>query len=57
MNLYSGFHDEATFGIMKKGEYQPASDFNFDMVAEVICSTPSSSGYLIKLTPRDGEKR
>jgi len=37
--------------IQKKGEYFPASDFNFTLVAEVICSAPSSSGYLIDLTP------
>ena len=37
----------------KKGEYHPASDFNFTLIAEVICSVPSSSGYLVDLTPRD----
>ena len=32
----------------KKGNYKPASDFKFEFIAEVICS---SSGFLIKLTP------
>ena len=50
------FHDdlkENTFGVCKKGVYMPASDFLFDLVLEVICESPSSSGYLIRLTPRN----
>ena len=27
-------------------------DFNFNIVAEVICALPSSSGYLVTLTPK-----
>ena len=46
-----GYRDEDTFGIVKKGKYYSASDFNFTLAAEVICSNPSSSGYLINLTP------
>ena len=53
-----GYHDTAVnFGIMKKDKengkvkYRPASDFGFEILAEVICSNPSSSGYLIQLTP------
>ena len=36
---------------MKRGKFCPASDFKFELVAEVICSEPFSSGYLINLTP------
>ena len=52
----AAFHDdmeENTFGVFKKGTYVPASDFRFDLILEVICETPSSSGYLVKLTPRN----
>ena len=52
--LLTDFFDnvsENTFGAMKKGEYLPASDFLFDLVTEVICDVPSSSGYLVNLTP------
>ncbi len=50
---FSGYHeDEETFGVVKKGgKYYPASDFRFELVVEVISSNPSSSGYLIRLTP------
>lgn len=48
---YPGYRDEDTFGIVKKGRFHPASDFNFTLEAEVICNDPSSSGYLINLTP------
>lgn len=34
-----------------KGIYKPASHFKFQFIAEVICSHPKSSGFLIKLTP------
>ena len=40
---------DKNFGITKKGIYKPASDFKF--IAEVICSHPKSSVFLIKLTP------
>lgn len=62
MQLYShcvDFHDdpkENTFGIMKKGVYLPASGFLFNLVTEVICDVPSSSGYLINLTPRNSSQ-
>lgn len=47
----SGFHDEeCTFGIMKKGSYRPASDFNFEFVAEVLCSNALHSGYMVNVT-------
>ena len=46
-----GYYDCETFGVVKKGRFFSASDFNFKMVAEVICANPSSSGYLVKLTP------
>lgn len=49
--ITTGFHDEDNFGILKKGRYHPASDFNFDLIAEVICSVPASSGYFVHLTP------
>ena len=39
------------FGMTKKGIYRPASDFSFQFMAEVICSSPQSSGFIIKLTP------
>ena len=42
---------DKNFGITKKGIYKPASDFKFNFIAEVICSHPKSSGFLIKLTP------
>ena len=48
-----GFHDGAhTFGIIKKGVIHTASDFNLTIIAEVICSVSSSSGYLVQLTPQ-----
>ena len=54
--LTLGYRDDTdTFGIVKKGKFYPASDFNFTLVAEVICCEPSSSGYLIKLTPAGSE--
>ena len=42
---------DKNFGMTKKGIYKPASDFKFQFIAEVICSHPKSSGFLIKLTP------
>ena len=36
---------------MKKGIYKPSSDFNFEFVAEVLCTNPNSSGYMVKVTP------
>ena len=55
---FLGYHDtELNFGIIKKdkasgiAKYRPASDFEFDILAEVICSNPNSSGFMIKLTP------
>ena len=50
--LIIGFFDGANFGIIRKGVTHAASDFNFQILAEVICSVPSSSGYLVKLTPQ-----
>ena len=53
---FLGYHDEElSFGMMKKGVYKPASDFGFKFIAEVICSDPHSSGFLIKLTPDRGQ--
>lgn len=46
------FDGNNTFGIMKKGVAHSASDFDFMITAEVICSMPTSSGYLVKLTPQ-----
>ena len=53
-----GYHDTPlNFGIVKKDKatgnvkYKPASDFGFDILAEVICSSPTSSGFMINLTP------
>ena len=60
ISIHVVFHDdqkEKTFGIIKKGVYMPASDFIFELVAEVICEVPSSSGYLINLTPHNGNTR
>ena len=51
LNHSIGYHDCETFGVVKKGKFFSASDFNFKLVAEVICENPSSSGYLVKLTP------
>ena len=52
---FIGYHDEElSFGVMKKRVYKPASDFEFKFIAEVICSDPHSSGFLIKLTPDRG---
>ena len=52
----SGFYDgDASFGLMKKGIVHTSSDFNFTLLAEVICSVPASSGYLINLTPLRGK--
>lgn len=43
---------EKNFGVMKKGKYRPMSDFQFEFVSEVICcSSPQSSGFVIRLTP------
>lgn len=42
--------DGTIFGIIKKDVVHTASDFNFTIIAEVICSVPSSLGYLVKLT-------
>ena len=42
---------EKNFGVMKKGSYRPASDFAFKFVAEVICDSPQSSGFIVKLMP------
>ena len=39
------------FGVIKKGSYRPASDFSFEFVAEVICDSPESSGFIMKLRP------
>ena len=51
LNHSIGYHDCETFGVVKKGKFFSASDFNFKLVAEVICENLSSSGYLVKLTP------
>lgn len=54
-----GFDDnleDHTFGIVKKGVYTPCSDFQFDIEAEVICTIPSSSGYVVALTPSKGNE-
>lgn len=48
--------EDHTFGIIKKGIYTPCSDFRFDIEAEVICSIPSSSGYVLALTPSKGNE-
>ena len=49
----SGFYDgDTSFGLMKKGIVHTSSDFNFTLLAEVICAVPASSGYLINLTPQ-----
>ena len=49
----TGFYDGPTsFGLYKKGNIHTASDFNFDIIAEVICAVPASSGYLVRLTPQ-----
>lgn len=51
-NLAEPFTEaDKNFGITKKGIYKPVSDFKFQFIAEVICSHPKSSGFLIKLTP------
>ena len=58
MNTCMGSFAEAftetdkNFGITKKGNYKPASDFKFQFIAEVICAHPKSSGFLIRLTPK-----
>ena len=59
--LYVGYHDTPlNFGVIKKDKasaklaYRPASDFGFDILAEVICSNPNSSGFMINLTPDRG---
>ena len=50
-HYFIGYHDEElSFGVMKKGVYKSALDFAFKFIAEVICSDPHSSGFLIKLT-------
>ena len=55
MNVALRFHDDVancTFGIMKKKNYFSASDFRFEFLCEAInTSVPSSSGYLVSLTP------
>ena len=55
LTFTAAFNDdmENTFGVFKKGTYIPASDFRFDLILQVICETPLSSGYLVKLTPRN----
>lgn len=51
LSSLAGYHDEtSSFGMMKKGVYKPSSDFNFDFVAEVLCSNPHNSGYLVTVT-------
>ena len=50
LNPSVGYHDCESFGVVKKGKFFPAYDFNFKLVAEIICDKPSSSGYLVKLT-------
>lgn len=44
-----GYHDDCdnnTFG--KKGVYMPQSNFLFDFIDEVVCTTsPQNSGFLI----------
>lgn len=41
--IYIGFHDDLEKTIIKKGTYQPSSDFQFQLVTEVICDVPSSN--------------
>ena len=48
--------EELSFGIMKKGVFKPASDFQFHFIAEVICSDPHSSGFMIQLTPDQSDQ-
>ena len=59
--LSLGYHDTLlNFGIVKsdkekdKPAYKPASDFGFEILVEVISTNPSSSGFLINLTPDRG---
>lgn len=39
-----------TFGIVKKAIYSPCSDFGIKFIAEVICSNPHSSGFIVEVT-------
>ena len=49
ISISTGYRDKDTFGVVKKGKFYLASDFNFDYVAEVISEDPASSGYLLSI--------
>jgi len=38
---------------MKKGVYRPLSDFNFEYLTKVTANKACSTGYMIKVTPRN----
>jgi len=43
---------------MRRGEYRPLSDFNFDFKVKVLSDNPASTGYIVsvKQEPLTGEE-
>ena len=48
-------HDGGTFGTTKKGAKRPLSNFNFEFKKKIICSSPTSMGYLVEVIPENVE--
>ena len=54
VSINIGFHEDNehyTFGIIKKKNYRPLSDFNFYFLMKVACRKSVSTGYLVKVIP------
>ena len=52
MQFSIGFHEDNehhTFGIMRKGNYRPLSDFSFHFTMKVISDRSVSTGYLVSV--------
>jgi len=50
----TGFYDDNiihNFGVIRKGQYRPQSDFHFTYLMKVNTDKAVNKGYMIKVTP------
>lgn len=55
----AGFYEDSEncrFGTKPKAKEKPASDFNFEFIAKVAASHPSSTGFLVNVFPERNQQ-
>lgn len=51
-----GFYEDiGRFGTIRKDTKRPLSNFSFKFQQKVIACNPSSTGYIVEVTPEAGE--